>query len=231
MRNAVVIGGTSDIGKDIIYNILERGYKIHSTYFHSSPSFYESNLAWYKVDLSNPAQVNEFINTMKNNIDAIDTFIYNAGTTCRKLLKDVTDDDILTVFNTNVFSCYKMIRDMYGSFNNDAKIVVIGSKMGILPHSVSTLYGMSKECLHSMVRNVVKEFDGTNITINCIAPGFVNTKWQDSKPQNIKDSIYKKTSLHRFANVSEVTKGVMFCLDNNFVNGSIIEIDGGYNYK
>lgn len=103
--------------------------------------------------------------------------------------------------------------------------------MGITPHSISLLYGMSKECLHSMVKNLVKEFDKTNITINAIVPGFVDTAWQKDKPEEIRNNIYNKTGLHRFATVDEITKGIEFCLNNDFVNGSLIEINGGYNYK
>lgn len=231
VKNTIIIGGTSDIGIEIIKNMIDRGHVVYSTYNNTKPTFQHERLFYVKADLSKNDEVYSFIEYIKEKITNIDTFIYNAGTTCRKKMIDVLDEDIYDVFNINVFQCYKMIRDFFTLFSNDAKIIVTGSQMGVMPHSVSTLYGMSKECLHSMVKNLVKEFDGTNITINAIVPGFVDTQWQKNKPVEIRDNICKKTALHRFATVEEIVKGYEFCIDNDFVNGSLIEINGGYNYK
>lgn len=230
-KSAIVIGGSSDIGMDIIRKLLFRGYKVYSTYCNNIPELQNERLVWIKVDLSISDEVYSFIEHIRAETNIIDVFVYNAGTTCRKRLKNISDDDIYSIFNINVFSCLKMIREFYNNFDDGCKIVVIGSQMGIDPHSISILYGMSKECLHSMVKNLVKEFDGTHVTINAIVPGFVDTKWQKDKPQDIRNNICNKTSLHRFATVDEITKGVEFCLTNDFVNGSLIEINGGYNYK
>lgn len=230
-KKAIVIGGSSDIGGGIINELLKRGYKVYSTFNKTQPAMEDYNLIWRKVDLSNNDDILSFVEYVKKDVDRISIFIYNAGMTCRKNITYITDEDIYSVFNVNVFSCYKMIRDFMLKLVDDAKIIVTGSQMGVDPHSVSTLYGMSKSCLHAMVKNMVKEFDGTNITINAIIPGFVNTQWQKEKPQEIKQNIYNKTALHRFANIEEIVKGYMFCVDNSFVNGSLIEINGGYNYK
>lgn len=230
-KTAIVAGGSSDIGIDIIQKLLFRGYKVYATYHNTDPKLENDRLVWNRVNLAESFDVYSFIDYIKKETNIIDVFIYNAGTTCRKGLKEVTDEDIYNTFNINVFSCYKMIRDFFNNFDNNCKIIVIGSQMGINPHSMSTLYGMSKECLHSMVKNLVKEFDGTRVTTNAIIPGFVDTKWQKDKPQEIRNNIYNKTSLHRFATIDEITKGIEFCLINDFVNGSLIEINGGYNYK
>jgi 3-oxoacyl-[acyl-carrier protein] reductase len=67
--------------------------------------------------------------------------------------------------------------------------------------------------------------------VNAIAPGFVETDWQKSKPQNIREDIYQKTAIKRFAAVEEISSACVFCLSNAFVNGSIIEVNGGYCFK
>ena len=77
----------------------------------------------------------------------------------------------------------------------------------------------------------VKEFEGTGTTVNTIVPGFVATPWQNEKPEEIKQNIYKKTAIHRFATVDEIVDAFKFCIDNPFVNGSQIEVNGGYCYK
>lgn len=230
-KNAIVVGGSSDIGIDIIQKLLFRGYKVYATYHNTDPKLENDRLVWIKINLAESSDVYSFIDYIKKETNIIDVFIYNASMQKRKTLLETTDDYITDIFNVNVFSCYKMIRDFYNMFDNNCKIVVIGSQMGLDPHSVSAIYGMSKSCLHSMVKNLVKEFDKTHITINAVVPGFVETRLQKDKPQDIRNSIYNKTALHRFATVDEITKGVEFCLTNDFVNGSLIEINGGYNYK
>ena len=82
-----------------------------------------------------------------------------------------------------------------------------------------------------MAQNLVKCFEGTDTTVNAIAPGFVETEWQKNKPIEIRQNIYNKTAIKRFASVEDVAKAVEFCIDNAFVNGSIIEVSGGYCFK
>lgn len=230
-KTAIVIGGSSDIGIDIIQKLLFRGYKVYATYYNTNPNLENDRLVWSKVNLTESSNVYSFIDYIKKETNIIDVFIYNASLQKRKTLLETTDNYILDIFNVNVFSCYRMIRDFYTMFDSSCKIIVVGSQMGIDPHSVSAIYGMTKTCLHSMVKNLVKEFDKTHITINAIIPGFVETRLQNDKPEEIRNNIYNKTSLHRFATIDEITKGIEFCLTNDFVNGSLIEIHGGYNYK
>lgn len=230
MKNAIIIGGSSDIGGGIIKMLKDKDCNVIATY-NSKEILVCKDVKWCKVDLLNKNELYHFIEDVKKKLTKIDILIYNAGTTCRKKLKDTTDIDLENIFNINVFNAYIIIRELYDYLDDNAKIIVTGSQMGINPHSVSSLYGMSKSCLHSMVKNLVKEFEGTNITINAIVPGFVDTNWQKNKPQEIRENICKKTALHRFASIEEVVKGFQFCIENDFINGSLIEINGGYCYE
>jgi 3-oxoacyl-[acyl-carrier protein] reductase len=103
--------------------------------------------------------------------------------------------------------------------------------MGLMPHAMVLSYGVTKAAVHALAKNLVKEFEGTGTTVNAIVPGFVETPWQKEKPEEIKQNIYKKTAIHRFASVDEIVDAYRFCVDNPFVNGSLIEVNGGYSYK
>jgi 3-oxoacyl-[acyl-carrier protein] reductase len=92
-------------------------------------------------------------------------------------------------------------------------------------------YGVSKSALHALAANLIKEFEDTGTTVNVIAPGFVETELQKEKPLEIRQNILKKTAIKRFADVKEISAAVMFCLDNPYVNGSVIEVNGGYCFK
>ena len=83
----------------------------------------------------------------------------------------------------------------------------------------------------ALCKNLVKEFEGTGTTVNAVVPGFVETPWQNKKPEQIKQNIYKKTAIHRFATIDEIVDAFRFCIDNPFVNGCLLEVNGGYNYK
>ena len=230
-KNAVVIGGTSDIGMGIIDMLLKKGYNVISTYCSTTPMKETDDLEWVDIDLSDNGVVDNFCEKIKGKINSIDVLVYNASKIKRKKFLDITDEDIQEIMNINVLSCYKVIRELYNTFNDSGKIIVTGSHMGTIPHSVAPIYGMSKACLHAMVKNLVKVLENKKMTINAVVPGFVETRLQKDKPQEIRNNIYKKTALHRFANVEEIVKGFEFCLENDFVNGSLLEINGGYCYE
>ena len=103
--------------------------------------------------------------------------------------------------------------------------------MAVHPHATVLSYGVTKSAVCALAKNLVKEFEGTGTTVNAIIPGFVATPWQKEKPEEIKQNIYKKTAIHRFASVDEIVDAYRFCIDNPFVNGSLIEVNGGYCYK
>lgn len=231
IKTGIIIGGSSDIGLGIIDMLLNKNYKVISTYNSKTPTLYNDKLTWFNVDLSKTNEIYSFIDKIKQTNKNIDCIIFNAGTTIRKPLENTTDEDIYNILNVNFVSSFIILRELKHLLTDDAKIIFTGSQMGINPHSTSILYGVSKSMIHSFVKNLVKEFDNSNITVNCIVPGFVETKWQLEKPIQIKENIKNKTALHRFANIWEIVNGFKFILENPYVNGALIEINGGYNYK
>lgn len=157
--------------------------------------------------------------------------ICNAGITIRKNFTEFSDDDWDKMLNVALTSHYIMCREFFNMIPPGSRIIFTGSQMGVAPHATITAYGVVKSSVHALCKNLVKEFEGTGTTVNTIVPGFVATPWQKDKPEFIKENIYKKTAIHRFASIDEIVDGFSFCIDNAFVNGSLIEINGGYNYK
>ena len=124
-----------------------------------------------------------------------------------------------------------MCREFFPIILPGSRILFTGSQMGVDPHAMVLAYGVTKSAVHALCKNLVKVFEGTGTTINTVVPGFVETPWQKEKPEDIKQNIYKKTAIHRFATIDEIVDAFRFCIDNPFVNGSLIEVNGGYNYK
>ena len=239
MKNAVVTGATKGIGLAIAKMLLKEGYFVTLTYAHDEEaakacmlelSEISANFEIVKVDQADKESMRTFASNLKNK-PSIDCLICNAGTTLRKSLQEISDEDWEQVMQVNVNSYLFLIRDLFDKIPTDSRIVFIGSLMAIHPHGTSLAYGVTKSAVHALALNLVKCFEGTNTTVNVIAPGFVETEWQKEKPQQIRQNIYNKTAIKRFALVEEIADAVKFCISNPFVNGSVIEISGGYSFK
>lgn len=239
MKRALVTGGTKGIGRSIAEMLMADGYFVTVTYAHdeeSAQGFQDSvadktsQFELVKADQSCKEDMKRLTTHLLSQ-PALDCLVLNAGITLRKGITDFTDEEWDRVMQVNVNAPVFLIRDLHGHLSQNARIVFIGSEMGIYPHGTSLAYGVTKSAVHALARNLVKFFEGTGITVNAIAPGFVETEWQKNKPQEIRNNICRKTALGRFATVDEIADAVRFVIRNPFVNGSIIEVNGGYNYK
>lgn len=231
MKYAIVTGGTSGIGLGVAKMLIEKGYHVFSTYVGSDFEQEIENFEPIKVDQSSREDVYRFIAYIKERIKNIDCIVCNAGMTIRKSFTETTDADWDKMMEVAVNSHYIMVREFFPLIPSGSRILFTGSQMGLNPHATVLAYGVTKAAIHALTKNLVKEFEGTGTTVNAIVPGFVETPWQKEKPEEIKQNIYKKTAIHRFASVDEVVDAYRFCMDNSFVNGSLIEVNGGYSYK
>lgn len=231
MKTAIVTGGTSGIGLGVAKMLLSKGYKVYATYVGADFTENTENFKPIKVDQSNRDELYSFINRIKLECKHIDCIICNAGLSIRKSFTETTDKDWDIMMEVAVNSHYILVRELYHLIPEGSRIIFTGSQMGLMPHAMVLSYGVTKAAVHALAKNLVKEFEGTGTTVNAIVPGFVETPWQKEKPEEIKQNIYRKTAIHRFATVDEVVDAYRFCIDNPFVNGSLIEVNGGYSYK
>lgn len=231
MKRAIVTGGTSGIGLGVARMLLAKGYYVYATYV--GPDFEEKieNFNPVKVDQSSREELYAFIKHIKQNCESVDCIVCNAGLSIRKSFTEGTDKDWDIMMEVAVNSHYILIRELYGLIPVGSRIIFTGSQMGLMPHAMVLAYGVTKAAVHALAKNLVKVFEGTETTVNAIVPGFVETPWQKEKPEEIKQNIYSKTAIHRFATVEEIVDAYRFCIDNPFVNGSLIEVNGGYSYK
>ena len=231
MKTAIVTGGTSGIGLGVAKMLIEKGYFVYATYVGEPFDCKLDNFMPIKVDQSKRNEMQCFIEKIKQECTSIDCIVCNAGITIRKPFTETTDCDWDSTMEVAVNSHYILIRELFPLIPHGSRILFTGSQMGISPHATVLSYGVTKAAVHALAKNLVKEFEGTSTTVNAIAPGFVDTPWQKEKPQEIKDRICSKTAIHRFATIEEIVKAFEFCIDNQFINGSVLEINGGYSYK
>lgn len=239
MKRALVTGGTKGIGLAIAGMLLQEGYFVTTTYAVDEEAANESRTVLSRI--SNDFEILRIDQSCKDDMhrlirhlheqQRIDCIICNAGVTLRKGITEFADEEWERVMQVNVNAPVFLIRDLYDIIPCGSRIVFIGSEMAIHPHGTSLAYGVTKSAVHALATNLVKFFEGTGTTINAVAPGFVETEWQKSKPEEIRNNIYRKTAVKRFATVDEIADAVKFCIGNAFVNGSVIEVSGGYCFK
>ncbi|MBO5628770.1 MAG: SDR family oxidoreductase [Aeriscardovia sp.] len=231
MKYAIVTGGTSGIGLGVAKMLLEKGYYVIATYVGPDFTKKMTNYEAVKTDQSLRQDVYTFLDYVKSKTNHIDCLICNAGMSIRKPFTETTDEDWDKQMEVAVNSHFIMVRELFPIIPDDSRIIFTGSQMAVHPHATVLSYGVTKSAVCALAKNLVKEFEGTGTTVNAIIPGFVETPWQKEKPEEIKQNIYRKTAIHRFASIDEVVDAYRFCIDNPFVNGSMIEVNGGYCYK
>lgn len=241
MKKVLITGGTKGIGKALTEKYLSEGYFVISVYANDDKWAeklkkelninYENMFELIKLDLSNITNVYYLCEYIEKNHRKLNNVIINAGVTNRTSFKEITLDEWSYVMDVNINMPFFIIKGISDFIVDNGSIIFIGSLMGIYPHAMSVPYAVSKAGLHMLSKQLVKYFVDRQITVNTIAPGFVETPWQKTKPTDQRKRIENKTAMKRFAEPEEIAKLCWDVCQNRFINGSILQIDGGYCYE
>lgn len=237
----LVTGGTKGIGKAIVLKYLHQGCYAIITYSSDDETAelfqreldvnYKDKYEIIKADLSKIEEVKIMCNIIRCKYRKIDYLILNAGATNRNSFSDMTIDEWNYVINVNLTMPFFIVQSLVDCIIKGGSILFIGAVMGIYPHAISIPYAVSKAGVHMLSRQLVKHLAPYKITVNTIAPGFVDTPWQKSKPLEQRIRIENKIALKRFALPEEIAQLCWDISQNAYINGSLLEIDGGYCYE
>lgn len=241
MKYAAITGSTKGIGKAIAEKFLKEGFFVFVNYATDDESAnrflldnekYKDRLELIKLPINTYENAWRFANIIRDDCPKLDVLVLNSGTTDRTPFEEITSEKWMNVMNTNVNSPFFVIQKLSSHLKNDeGRIILIGSAMGKWPHAMSIGYGISKAAVNNMASELVKFFSDRGITVNTIAPGFVDTDWQKSKPKEQRKRIEDKIALQRFADPEEIASLCMEIVRNQYINGSVLEINGGYDFK
>ena len=241
MNIVLVTGGTKGIGKAIVLKYLHQGCYAIITYSSDDETAelfqreldvnYKDKYEIIKADLSKIEEVKIMCNIIRCKYRKIDYLILNAGVTNRNSFSDMTIDEWNYVINVNLTMPFFIVQSLVDCIIKGGSILFIGAVMGIYPHAISIPYAVSKAGVHMLSRQLVKHLAPYKITVNTIAPGFVDTPWQKSKPLEQRIRIENKIALKRFALPEEIAQLCWDISQNAYINGSLLEIDGGYFYE
>lgn len=239
---AVVTGSTKGIGRAIGIKLLEEGNKVIFNYAKDINQANElkkfliergfSKFYIVQAELSTEDGLQKFVEQILNITNRIDYLVLNAGVTNRSKMDSIDISSWQKIMDTNLNIPFFIVQKLASYITNkEGRIIFIGSILGNYPHSLSIPYGVSKAGVHMLSQYLVKEFEARQITVNTIIPGFIDTPWQKDKEIDHRKRIESKIAKGRFGLPEEVANLCFHIIQNEYINGANIPIDGGYCYK
>ena len=238
---ALITGGTKGIGKAVATCLADSGFNLILTYASddknatavASELSQSHSVEAYalKADISQSESIQAIYDFLMEKSLHLDALVLNAGLTCRDSFENLKLEDWERVFFANVHFPVFLIQKIVTLINPGGCIVFTGSLMAVHPHSVSLAYGVTKSAVHALVKNLVKFLVPYKVRVNGVAPGFVDTEWQKTEAAEIRHNIENKTSLGRFCKPEEIAEVYKMLIANDYFNGDVIVVDGGYSYK
>jgi acetoacetyl-CoA reductase/3-oxoacyl-[acyl-carrier protein] reductase len=238
-RQALVTGAARGIGRAIAKALASEGADIAINYQSSEADAVSladeltkagRKTLLFKGNVGERSTWNSMIEKIKQTWGRLDILVNNAGITRDKTLRKMTDDDWLTVLNTNLNACYfgvsavmpTMIEQKYG------RIINISSFVGQAGNFGQANYAASKGGIIAFTKTAALELAKYNVTCNALAPGFTETGMLAKVPEQVRSQILARIPMGRFAAPEEIAKAVLFlAADADYITGQQINVNGG----
>src|SRR5690242_8054679 len=234
-RVAVVTGGTRGIGRAISIGLKEAGYKVAANYGHDDVAAKqfseETGIPVYKFDVSNFDACAEGVKAIEQQLGPVDVLVNNAGITRDTTIHRMSFEQWNQVIQTNLASCFNMSRLVIEGMRerNFGRIVNIGSINGQAGQYGQVNYAAAKSGIHGFTKALAQEGAAKGITVNAIAPGYIDTEMVRAVPPNVLEKIVARVPVGRLGHAAEIARGVLFIVSDEagFVTGSTLSINGG----
>ncbi|WP_300348985.1 3-oxoacyl-[acyl-carrier-protein] reductase [Clostridium sp.] len=237
---AIVTGGTRGIGRAIVLKLADQGVNIVVNYRNSDKEAEELKailkekgvkVLTVKCDISNFEDSKNLIDKCKDEFGKIDILVNNAGITKDTLIMRMKEEDFDNVIDVNLkgtFNCAKhasaiMLKQKFG------KIINMTSVVGITGNAGQVNYAASKAGVIGLTKSLARELGSRGITVNAVAPGFINTDMTKGLSDKVKEEAAKNIPLKKLGNPDDVANLVGFLASDlsNYITGQVINVDGG----
>ncbi len=234
-RVALVTGGTRGIGEAISIALKEAGYKVAANYAGNderAKAFSEkTGIHVYKFDVSNYDAVAAAVKQIAIDLGPVDIVVNNAGITRDATMRKMNRAGWDEVLDTNLGGCFNMCKAVWDGMleRSFGRVVNIGSINGQAGQYGQVNYAAAKSGIHGFTKALAQEGASKGITVNAIAPGYVDTDMVRSVPPNVLEKIIARIPVGRLGKAHEIARGVLFLVSDNggFVTGSTLSINGG----
>ena len=231
-RNIFISGASRGIGKSMAKHFAKSNFNVVGT-SRNNFKFDEDleNLLPLKLDVTSRNDVKDCFDELKSKNLLPDILINNAGITADQLFLRMSDNDWDNVINTNLTGTFNLTKIFLKNMikNKFGRIINISSISGLMGNPGQVNYSSSKAALNGFTKSLAKEVGSRNITVNCVAPGFIDTDMTSYIGQNERNEILKKIPLNKFGSPEDISKLVMFLISDeaSYITGQTISIDGG----
>jgi len=234
-RVAVVTGGTRGIGRAISEALNEAGYTVAANYISSvekAEIFHtESGISIHRWDASDFGECQAGVARVVEELGPIGILVNNAGITRDSTLHKMKFESWDQVIHTNLTSCFNMCRCVIESMRQRAfgRIINIGSINGQAGQYGQVNYAAAKSGIHGFTKALAQEGAGKNITVNAIAPGYVDTEMVRAVPDEVLKKIIAHIPVGRLGRAEDIARAVLFLVadESDFITGSTLSVNGG----
>lgn len=240
-KNVLVTGGAGGIGRAAVLAFAKEGYNVAINYRSSENEAKKikseiENMGGraiaVKADVSNRQEVESMFKEINNTFGGVDILINNAGIAQQKMFCDITENDFDSMFGIIVkgaFNCTQCALP-FMVHNKTGKIINISSMWGVTGASCEVHYSAAKAALIGLTKALARELAPSYITVNCIAPGVIDTNMNASLGKETLELLKQESPMGRFGTPDEVADLMVFLASDkaNFITGQVIGVDGAY---
>lgn len=240
MKTVIVTGGSRGIGAAIVKELAKDGYNVVLNYNNSEEAakqiqkeLEEKNIKIeiFKADVSKREEVKKLVKFTLEKYKNIDVLINNAGIDQIKPFMDITDEEWNNIMQVNLNSVFYCSQEVLENMIHNKKgcIINISSIWGRIGASCEVHYSASKAAIDGLTKALAKEMGPSNIRVNSVAPGIIETEMnKDLSGEDLKE-IINQIPLGRIAKPEEVVKSIKWLIEDEYITGQIISVDGGWN--
>ncbi|MGN6155494.1 MAG: acetoacetyl-CoA reductase [Sphingomicrobium sp.] len=234
-RVAIVTGGTRGIGEAISIALKEKGLTVAANYMGNderAKAFTErTGIRAFKWDVSDFESCQKGVRQVEEELGPVDVLVNNAGITRDATMRKMDHAKWQDVIDTNLGGCFNMAKAVFEGMSGRGygRIVNIGSINGQAGQYGQVNYAAAKSGIHGFTKALAQEGARFGVTVNAIAPGYIDTDMVAAVPEDVLGKIVARIPVGRLGRADEIARGVTFLCDENagFVTGSTLSINGG----
>ncbi|MEA3267225.1 MAG: 3-oxoacyl-ACP reductase FabG, partial [Candidatus Fermentibacteria bacterium] len=184
-----------------------------------------------KVDVTSPEEAGKFVNKILDNFGKLDILVNNAGITRDALMMRMSEDQWNMVIDVNLTGAWRVTQAFMRSLirAREGSIVSISSVVGLVGAAGQTNYAASKAGLIGMSKSLMRELAGRGVTVNVVAPGFIETEMTEKLPEEVRSDYLSRIPAARLGLPVEIAEAVAFLMSSSakYITGIVLPVDGG----
>ncbi len=240
-KSILITGASQGIGAECARQFARRGYAVGLNYFQSEAAALAlteelraegCTVIPVCADVCDPKQVQEMVDTVLDNVCQLDTLLCNAGISSFGLFTELPNEEFWRIMQVNLGGVYNACRAVIPHFlaHKAGKIITTASVWGLVGASYETAYATSKAAVIGLTKSLAKELGPSHISVNCVAPGVIDTRMCDPLDEEAREIVCEQTPLGCLGSARDVAESVWFLASEagSFYTGQVLSPNGGF---